>query len=446
MNDSRTPPTGGGADKATTASIVWRIVGSFVAVTLYGLINGLIHPATALVTAKLAGQQFQSSDPAYLTAIYGMNFFSSLGIPSLALLGVLVWIWWKELKKLPALIGSLSAGVALALMLSASPASAFFEKTDRTEAYPILPNQSAFWIPEIGDSRGSQAQTEDEAYYIGKKVQLTRFVIPHQKLTNSAGVGTWSWDYFVPTGRLIIVDRTPYSREWVDSHDRGSSAKKDGFPCQSNEGLDVTVGVTLAASVSPANAARYLYRFGVVPPKGEIRGTADAIENDGRVIFTSVYYSRSVQDVMDLFGRKKILELVCDQISGRTLDQANRDAKLIKDAVSVAVVAFFETYGITIDFIGWADTFTFDPLVQAAINRRYAAGKDQEVAALLAPHANTMQALATAYALRAFGDKTDGRLPTTIVGLPADFSNLLGKLLGSTGGTTIGVPPVVAPR
>jgi hypothetical protein len=36
---------------------------------------------------------------------------------------------------------------------------------------------------------------------------------------------------------------------------------------------------------------------------------------------------------------------------------------------------------------------------------------------------------AAAHALRAFGDRSDGKLPTTIVGLPPDLGGLLGTLL-----------------
>ena len=65
---------------------------------------------------------------------------------------------------------------------------------------------------------------------------LKRFIVPHVKLQGSGGF----YDFYVPAGRLIIVDRTTYSREWVDSAERGTSHKKEGFPCQTIEGLNIT--------------------------------------------------------------------------------------------------------------------------------------------------------------------------------------------------------------
>jgi hypothetical protein len=158
------------------------------------------------------------------------------------------------------------------------------------------------------------------------------------------------------------------------------------------------------------NAAKYLYRFGVLAPVGD--------RSDPKIIFTSVFYSRKLSDVMDDVGRKKVQTLVCDEIASRTFDKANEQAVQVMEAVKQKASDYFAAVGITLDFIGWADTFTFGHDVQQAVNRRYIASQDQAVAAALAPYTATIQALAAAEALRAFGQKTDGKLPTTIVGLP----------------------------
>jgi hypothetical protein len=413
--------------------MIGRIVGTVVTTLIYGWAMRAYSPQATLMTGEVAGRQLDNTDAGYLTAVYTMSFFSAIGsVMTLVFVGVLAWIWYKPVRNAvrrasPPLAVLLAA--AGALLAGTGDGRAFFEKADRTEIYPILPNQSAFWIPEVGAVKDKQVQIDSEAFLNENKVQLNRFQVPHQKLTGSAGTSVFSgWDYYVPAGRLIIVDRTPFSREWVDSSDRGTSAKKEGFPCQSKEGLNVTVGVALGASVSQANAARYLFRFGVLPQRGEVRGTADSVENDGRIIFQSVYYSRSVQNVMDDFGRKKILELICDQITARTFDKVNEDAKLIKDTAAKQVVDFFAGYGITIDFMGWADTFTFDKEVQEAVNRLYIAKQDEDIGRRLQPYTEVIKALAQAQAQRSFGDKTDGRLPTTFFGMPPE---VVGPLLGA---------------
>ena len=153
------------------------------------------------------------------------------------------------------------------------------------------------------------------------------------------------------------------------------------------------------------------------------------------MIFNSVYYSRKLADVMDDVGRKKVQTLVCEEITSRSFDKANEDAVLIMQSVKKKPTDYFDAVGITLDFIGWADTFTFDRDVQEAVNRRYVASQDQAIAALLSPYTATIQALAAADALRSFGQKTDGRLPATIVGLPPELGPLMSTLLKSAPAT-----------
>jgi hypothetical protein len=394
-------------------TVLWRSAMTLVAILAYGWINFLLTPVGTILAGETAGKQFDSNNVSYVASMVGMRIFTHIGIPSLVLLAVIVAIWWAPARRAWMALFVIAALVGL----RSQPANAYYDKSDYTEAYTILPNESAFWIPDVGNNKDNQAQLDSEAYFNANRVALKRFIVPHVHLSGSGSF----FDFYVPAGRLIIVDRTPYTREWVDAENRGTSKKREGFPCQTQEGLNVAVGVSIGVSVLEPNAAKYLYRFGVLPTAGD--------RTDPKIIFASVYYSRKLADVMDDVGRKKVQTLVCSELSGRSFDKANAEANAIMASVQKAATEYFATVGITLDFIGWADTFTFDDSVQAAVNRRYIAKIDQENAALLAPYAATIQALAAADALRAFGARTDGKLPTTIVGLPPDVGSLLGTLL-----------------
>ena len=407
-------PQGRGRATIPTRTLLWRGAATILAVLLYGWINLLLYPPATLLSGQAAGRQFANSDTGYVAATLGMRLLGHLGVPFVILLAVIVAIWLGPVRRV---LGAAAVAAALSALFSAPAAQAYYDKSDYTEAYTILPNESAFWIPDVGANKDNQAQLESEAYLNANKVALKRFVVPHVHLSGSGGF----FDFYVPAGRLIIVDRTPYSREWVDSEERGTSNRKEGFPCQSAEGLNVTVGVSIGASVLEANAARYLYRFGVLPVGGD--------RSDPKVIFASVYYSRRLADVMDDVGRKKVQTLVCSEIAARSFDNANAEANQIMATVQKAATDYFAAVGITLDFIGWADTFSFDKEVQDAVNRRYIATQDQAIATALAPYADTIQKLAAAQALRSFGAHSDGKLPTTIVGLPPELGSLLGTLL-----------------
>lgn len=401
-----------GTVKPGWTSLIPRLGLSAVSIIAYHLIKLVLAPAALIGSADMAAKQMENSDAAYIASNVGVHFFGSLGLLFYVLLAVFALIWWVPVKRL---IGGAAAVVLLVGLFHPNTASAYYEKSEYTEAYTILPNETAFWAPDA--TKDGQAQLDSEAYLNANRIALKRFIVPHQKLQGSGAF----FDFYVPAGRLTIVDRTPFSKEWVDATDRGTSKRREGFPCQTNEGLNVTVGVSIGASVAELNAAKYLYRFGVIPPVGD--------RSDPKVIFNSVFYSRKLADVMDDVGRKKIQALVCSEISIRSLDKNNTDASVILTNVTTAATKYFADIGITLDFIGWADTFTFDDNVQQAINRRYIAAQDQVIAASLAPYTATIQALASSEALRAFGQKTDGRLPSTIVGLPPEIGSLMSTLL-----------------
>jgi hypothetical protein len=357
-----------------------RLLLSVLAFVVYGAGAAFFAPAATLASGKLAAEQFANSDAAPMTLGPSLSALSAYWtLTSLALLAALASIWGDVLA---AFLRRRSGQLALVLCALAAlggqarRAEAFAETTDRTEAYTILPNESAFWIPDVGANRDNQAQLDSEAFFQERKVALKRFVVPHQKLAGSGGASVFSgWDIYVPTGRLIIVDRTPYSREWVASHERGTSARDESFPCQSREGLNVSVGVSIGASVQETNAAKYLYRFGVIAPKGA--------RNDPQVIFASVFYSRSLAEVMDDVGRKKVQTVVCEEISSRGFDKVNEEATPIMESVRKKTADYFSGVGISLDFLGWADTFTFDASVQKAVNDRYAAEKLKDVLPVL---------------------------------------------------------------
>jgi hypothetical protein len=410
-------------------SILSRAIATIIVFIAYVVANILYSPEATLVTAKAAGRQLANDDAGFVSSFHVMRFLSGANaLMTLFFVLIVAAIWWKPIRHWISPLAVLALAVAGSLPGSAL---AYYDKTDFTEAYTILPNESAFWIPDSGANKDNQSQLESEEYLKANKVAVKRFIVPHQKLSGSGSF----FDFYVPSGRLIIVDRTPFSREWVSAPHRGTSTKDESFPCQSKEGLNISVGVSIGASVLEANAARYLYRFGVLSPPGD--------RSDPKTIFTSVYYSRKLADVMDDVGRKKVQTLVCDEITMRSFDKANDEALQVMQAVKQKATDYFSAVGITLDFIGWADTFTFDHDVQQAVNRRYIATQDQAVAAALAPYAETIQALAAAEALRSFGQKTDGKLPTTIVGLPTEIGGLLSELLKP--GAPVGTGPAATP-
>ncbi len=131
-----------------SSGMMIRVACSVAAVLLYGLIDVLLNPAATLVTAQMAGKQFDNSDMSYAVSSVGMRVFGHLGVPFVVLLGLLLAIWWRPLR---GLIGALA--LAGGVLAATHPAAAYYDKADYTEAYTILPDESAFWIPTSAPTR-----------------------------------------------------------------------------------------------------------------------------------------------------------------------------------------------------------------------------------------------------------------------------------------------------
>lgn len=391
-----------------------RFVGSFFACMTYYVMEFVISPTTTLVMGKVAGQQLETSDSSYLMASAWMNGLHVIDTFAVWLLvATLFLIWFKPLKdfimsyKNDAKDVTKIILVAAGLMFLFTPhAKAYYDTYDWAENVFILPNESAFWIPDVGDNKTSQAQFMSEQYLKDSKIAAKRFQVPHVKMPKTG----WMQDSYVPAGRLILVDRMPATRSWVDAHDRGTSDKKQGFPCQDNGGLDITVGISIGATVHEEQAPKFLYNFGVHPVAGNRLGD----KPDPAVVFQTIYTGRSLAEVMDSNVRDKVHSLVCDEMSTHALDDANLHAKEIMGSIEKQVDDYLKNVGITLLFIGWADTFNFDEKVQGALNRKYEAVKNAEISREMAPHVGTLQGLAWVDTIREAGKKWNGAIPSQI--------------------------------
>ena len=392
-----------------------RFVGSFFACMTYYVMEFVISPMTTLGMGKVAGQQLEASDSSYLMASAWMNGLHVVDMFAVWLLvAILFLIWFKPLKdfimsyKNDAKDATKIILVAAGLMFLFTPhAKAYYNTYDYAENIYILPNESAFYIPDVGDNKTSQAAFMSEQYLKENKIASKRFTMPHIKIAKTG----WTVDSYGPAGRLIIVDRMPVSRTWVDAHDRGSSAQKQGFPCQDNGGLDITVGISIGVSVHEENAPKFLYNFGIHEMDKNNTAKRFGANPDPEVVFQSVYQGKSLAEVMDTIVIHKVQALVCDQVFAHDLDYDNTHALELMGNIEKAAKEYLDSVGITLGFVGWADTFNFDPTVQDVLNRKYQAVKNREIAMEMAPAIGTLTGLAWIDTIREAGKKWNGAIP-----------------------------------
>jgi hypothetical protein len=179
-----------------------RIIKTVLAFLLYGMAIVMYAPQATLLSGRVAGRQLDNADTSSIASAYWTHSLSGIDILlTLSLVIAFVFIWAKPVKNWLSGLGMLAAAC---FVLQGTPARAYFATMEKTEAYTILPNESAFWIPDAGANRDNQVQLDSGEYLRANKIAAKRFVIPRAKLGNSGGF--MGWDYYVPAGRLIIVD------------------------------------------------------------------------------------------------------------------------------------------------------------------------------------------------------------------------------------------------
>ena len=390
--------------------ILLRIACTVIASSIYHYINIFLDSYSGSMQANAALAQFKMNSTEYAVSHARMSFWQDFHVPFIVFMIVLAVIWWKYIKMIKDLPLLIVGTLCASLMLVPQKSFAYYDTKDYAESYPVLPNQTAFLVSNDGDPT-KQAEMQSEEYLMQNKVATELVQIPHQKLRGS---GIFQ-DSYIPAARLIFVDRTTYSRTWVSSATRGTNNQDEGQQCQSKDGLNITAGVSISTRIDPQYAARYLYNFGVIANKPDF--------NNPQELFISYYHAKDLSYVMDTTVKGVIHTLVCNEINKRTLDEANADMTAEMVSIQKATEEYLKSVGITLINVGWADTFSFDPAVQKAINDRY-------VAQTVSPYIKELQALADIKVKEgmAFGLQEHG-VPQTLYMPRDDAMNMFAPML-----------------
>jgi hypothetical protein len=340
---------------------------TFIVMVINAIVVKAAMVAAPIITGESATLQLNNSNADYFTAQLGMNFTKLIPIIGFFSLVVIALIWLAPLKALFKKMGEKPvAAILLATILAATPAFAYYDVKDRPEYIEIQPNQSAFLIPLTGANKTSQQKFMSESYLIDNKVAAKRIQIPHVQV--ESGVAT-ERNKFVPSAKLIIVDRTPYNREWVKSTTKGSAATDQSISFESAESVEGYTGIAISAFVKEEDAAKFLYFFGT-------SGTVNPADPNSN--FASVANGKSLAEVMDNNVRMKIQSLVAREFGKRTTIDGIKQKAEIMTIVEQEVKATFASKGITIDFMGYAEGLTFSKEVQASLDQIFISSLDNQ--------------------------------------------------------------------
>ncbi|MGZ4973308.1 MAG: SPFH domain-containing protein [Limisphaerales bacterium] len=235
------------------------------------------------------------------------------------------------------------------LVLSVSGCKPF----DRPEYVEIDTSETGFVIPLEGDS-GQQAKFQSEDYLKQRKVAAKRVQILHRWSQEGRMEITGKW---IPSVRLIKVNRSPVTREWTteQSPQLGGQARRSdrAIWIESGDSVGFSMGFTCTAFISEDDAAKFLYWY----PSG------------------------SLASVMDSEVRGRIQQAAAEVAAQYPLDILRTKKQEIANAVKNDVTNFFAKRGVAITTVGMFGGMTYEnPEIQRSIDQTFIAQQLKVVA------------------------------------------------------------------
>ncbi len=323
---------------------IFRVVLSLLLVVGFLTLSSIYsNYVSDIVAAQSAVGQLEN-DPAVFAASRALatrqNLVNWLG--SFVVLGLLALIWapylwkWRSSKRVKGGGRMLAFLVLFLISMGVAGGLTGCGPYCGTQLVEIQPHETAFVVPLVGDTT-EQAQFESIEFLQGAQVATKRIEVPTSQ--HKVGRGPWSYEC-VPTVRVIVVNRTPVSRDWTTPDDSGATIDQ-AFGVESAESVGFEAGATMSALVEEANAAKFLY----------------------------YYAGKSLQEVMDGNVRSFMQARLYDRFSGLTVAEGQDQKGTIYAEVCEEARVFFTDQGITIISCGGSEGLVYtDRRVQDAID------------------------------------------------------------------------------
>jgi len=285
-----------------------------------------------------------------------------------AVLVLFMGCFWQELKSMYDVCkGLLKLTFMSSILLLCFSGCAY----DKPVFVQVDTSETAFVVKLEGDS--AQGTINSEEYLQDNMVATKRIQVSYRWV--KLGRGPLNGKY-MPNERVIVVDRSPETREWV-SDNRGTNPNQDqGIWVESSDSVGFSTGISITARVASADdAVKVLYNY---PPKGERvipLQAKDTYKDDYIVSITDL------ADVMDSEIRTEIQAVFSEKAAEFDMNELRSKKNEIINAIRERVIPFFAERGITITAIGIFGGFTYEnPEIQTAIDDVFKAQQDEEVA------------------------------------------------------------------
>lgn len=214
----------------------------------------------------------------------------------------------------------------------------------------VGPSETAYLVSLEKDNQGKFESIE---YLDKQKVAAKRILLPQR--AQSLGRAPWNYRY-IPTARVIKVDRKPISRKWTGDRDATTEganytdAATSPLEVESLDSIGFAVGVTITARIDEKDASKFLY----------------------------YHAGRQLNEVIDTNIKSFVLTRLSEEFGRYNLTDCRKQKNNIFDKVELEATNFFSQRGVTIEYMGLSEGLTYlNPAIQEAIDASFKAEQDK---------------------------------------------------------------------
>jgi len=261
--------------------------------------------------------------------------------------------------------------------------NAFKRPFDRPEIITIMSNETAFLVPVVGNS-DNQKKFLNEDDMQRQLVTEKDIRIPHYWLQTGRLPSQGEWR---AKSRLLIIDRTPETREWVNGPAGTNSGADEAIKVEAKDSITFYSGMNCTAMIKESDAVAYRYNYGerqlAAIMDTEIRPMVEALyaEIAGTMNYEGVI---SNKDSIISYIRTGRGDLDATNAISATYDDKGNEltpyvpAKPAQTAVT-GVLAYFKERGITISVLGMKGGLVPENAeIQKSIDEKFKAEKEYQ--------------------------------------------------------------------
>ena len=317
------------------------VVGTLILVFV-GYISSLLYGVliTTGVEGNLAPAQFGQQGASANALSRGLAAFDGQGWIWVVTATTIFLLWWRFGTKAYAFHSAKVVGILLLIVTFSGCGPAKLEDFDDVEDH-----ETSFLIPMEGQTE-SQEKFNSKDFLQQNLIAAKRVSLPLRKKYT----GRMPWDYeWIPTARLITVERTPKHREWINLE-----GNKQGqvLRAQSSEGIKFTTGAVISALVTEDDAALFRSHFKNVP----------------------------LDTILDTTVRGYAQERLAAEFGAISLDKCQTNKSVVFSKVEKETIDEFRKVGITVLYFGNHGGLAYlNDKVQQAIDSEYLQKLDKQI-------------------------------------------------------------------